>query len=225
MGAEKSEPPTSSRAESAAARVRPRLNRELRAKDLHWGDPVFLRVIKDERTLELWIRHRSEGRFRLFKSYPIAAQSGHPGPKLAEGDNQVPEGFYAVSRKDLNPQSNFHLSFNIGYPNEYDRHHGRDGTFIMVHGGRVSIGCLAMTDPGIEEIYSLCAAALEGDQDYFRVHIFPFRMTEQRMRRAGGHRWEDFWKNLKTGYDWFESRHRPPDVILRDGRYHFRTSR
>lgn len=209
------------RAQAAAARVRPALETQLKARGLRWGDPVFLRAFKHERTLEVWIRHRADGRYRLFKSYPVAAQSGRLGPKLAEGDKQVPEGFYFVKPGQLNPQSRFHLSFDIGYPNAYDRHHRRTGSFLMVHGGRASIGCLAMTDPGIEEIYSLCAAALEGGQPFFRIHLFPFRMTAANLRRHRDERWDGFWQNLKTGYDWFESKRVPPDTRVHDGAYSF----
>jgi murein L,D-transpeptidase YafK len=193
----------------------------LRKKGLRWGDPVFVRAFKEERLLELWVRHRESGKFLLFKQYPVAAQSGVIGPKLAEGDGQVPEGFYFVAKENRKPDSNYHLAFNIGYPNTFDRHHGRTGSLIMVHGGRASIGCLAMTDEGIEEIYSLCDAALTGGQPFFRVHIFPFRMTEERMKRADGDRWVGFWRNLRQGHDWFQTHRVPPNMTLKDGEYAF----
>jgi murein L,D-transpeptidase YafK len=209
------------RAAAAVARVKPRLEEELRKQGLRWGDPVFVRAFKEERVLELWVRHRESGKFRLFKTYPVAAQSGVPGPKLAEGDNQVPEGFYFVGKGNMKPDSQFHLAFNIGYPNAFDRHHNRTGSLIMIHGGQASIGCLAMTDPGIEEIYSLCDAALAGGQPLFRVHLFPFRMTDQRMARADGHRWAGFWRNLRQGHDWVEQHGVPPNVTVKDGKYAF----
>ena len=121
----------------------------------------------------------------------------------------------------MNPNSRFHLSFNLGYPNAYDRAHGRTGDYLMVHGNRVSIGCFAMTDEKIEEIYTLCAAALAGGQKFFRVHCFPFRMTDARMARAAGSRWEGFWKNLRTGYAAFEKDKIPPNVSVRQKRYVF----
>lgn len=210
------------RAKTAASRVTPSLQRDLNAKGLKLGEPVFLRAFKKERTLEVWVRQEKEGTYKLFRSYPIAAQSGGLGSKLSEGDGQVPEGFYFVGPKQLNPQSRFHLSFNIGYPNAYDRHHGRTGSFIMVHGNRVSIGCLAMTDEKIEEIYTLCAAALNGGQPFFRIHIFPFKMSGKQMKVHDDHRWAAFWKNLKPGYDWFESKRIPPDVEVKNGKYTFR---
>ena len=121
----------------------------------------------------------------------------------------------------MNPHSNFHLSFNLGYPNEFDRAHGRDGTFIMVHGNRVSIGCFAMTDKKIEEIYTLCDAAHASGQKFFRVHSFPFRMTEARMKEAVLDGWWSFWKNLKQGYDVFEESRVPPNVTVEGKRYRF----
>ncbi|MCF7733752.1 MAG: 2-dehydro-3-deoxyphosphooctonate aldolase [Akkermansiaceae bacterium] len=209
------------RAAAAAARVRPLLEPALAAKQLHLGDPVFIRTFKEEMELELFLRDRKSGKFVLFRRYPIAAASGKPGPKLAQGDHQVPEGFYHVPPAAMKPDSRFHLAFNIGYPNSFDRHHARTGSAIMVHGNSCSDGCLAMTDPLIEEIYTLCAAALASGQPYFRVHVFPFRMTPARMTATAGQPWEDFWKNLKEGYDWFESHSTPPDTTVRNGRYHF----
>ena len=157
----------------------------------------------------MFVRNRATGKFELFRTYPIAAASGTLGPKLAEGDGQVPEGFYFVPPSAMKPDSQFHLAFNIGFPNEYDRAHRRTGSAIMVHGNRVSIGCLAMTDEKIEEIYTLCVAAFDGGQPYFRAHIFPFRMTPERMQKAAGDPNEAFWKNLKQGHDLFEKNHVP----------------
>lgn len=210
------------RAADAAKRVRPDLKRDLSAKELHIGDPAYLRAFKEEKVLELWIQHRKSGKFVLFRTYPIAASSGKLGPKLAEGDLQVPEGFYFVPRDGMKPDSSFHLAFNIGYPNAYDRHHGRSGSFIMIHGNRVSIGCLAMTDSKIEEIYTLCDAALNNGQKFFRAHFFPFRMSDERLARATDNEWHDFWTNLKEGYDYFEEKHLPPDVTAKGGRYLFK---
>jgi len=206
---------------AAAQRVKPALERDLKAAGLHFGDPVFLRAFKEERMLEVFVKRRDTGKFTLFRSYPVAAASGSLGPKLREGDGQVPEGFYHVPPSAMKPDSTYHLAFNIGYPNEYDRHHGRTGSHIMIHGNRVSIGCLAMTDSKIEEIYTLCAAAHSNGQAFFRVHLFPFRMTDERLAREIKSEWIGFWRNLKTGYDWFESKGMPPDVTVRDGIYHF----
>jgi len=213
------EPP---RAAAASMRVRPELEAALYREGLRFGDPVFLRAYKKERVLEVFVQSREDGRFRLFRSYPVAAASGTLGPKLREGDKQVPEGFYHVTASAMNPESRFHLSFNIGYPNAFDRHHGRTGSLIMIHGGRASIGCLAMTDPAIEEIYTLCDAALRSGQRFFRVHIFPFRMSEANLAAHADHEWQDFWQNLREGHDTFEKHQVPPNAsVSADGKYAF----
>ncbi len=211
-----------SRFDKVKKRVVPRLEKELGKLGLEVGAPIFLRVFKEERVLELWVESKPGGSFKLFKTYKVCAMSGLLGPKQKEGDRQAPEGFYFVNRGRMNPQSNYHLSFDLGYPNAYDRYHKRTGAYLMIHGNCVSIGCFAMTDKFIEEIYSLADAALADGQKFFRVHSFPFRMSEERMAKiATDHKWQRFWENLKTGYDWFEKERLPPNVIERDGVYQF----
>jgi len=192
---------------------------QLATKGFAMGQPVFMRIFKEEAELEVWLQ-KGDG-FELFKTYPICNYSGDLGPKLQEGDRQSPEGFYFVDRSALNPNSSYHLSFNLGFPNAYDRAKDRTGSYLMVHGDCLSIGCYAMTDVGIEEIYGLGEAALNAGQPYFRVHAFPFRMTDARMKRAVGDRWYGFWQNLKQGFDEFEMGHVPPDVTVVDGTYVF----
>jgi murein L,D-transpeptidase YafK len=226
VASEPSKSPMSSvrnpRAAAAEARVCPALERDLKAAGLEFGAPVFIRAFKEERILELFIRQPGLGKFALFRSYPIVAASGTLGPKLAEGDGQVPEGFYSVPPTAMKPDSRYHLAFNIGYPNAYDRFHNRTGSLIMVHGNRVSIGCLAMTDEKIEEIFTLCAASHDHGQKSFSIHIFPFRMTDERMEKETHSEWFAFWRNLKEGYDRFEKTRVPPKARVRDGCYEFR---
>lgn len=204
---------------AVSKKVVPRLKEEFQDRGLEWGSPIFIRAFKEERELELWIKE--EDKFTLFKTYPIAGTSGLLGPKLREGDRQIPEGFYFVGPKQMNPQSDFHLSFNIGYPNAFDKAHNRTGSFIMIHGSDVSVGCLAMTDSKIEEIYTLADAAFKGGQNFFRVHLFPFRMSDESIQLRKDHRWYSFWENLQTGYKWFEEKKQPPNVIVRGTTYHF----
>jgi len=211
--------PSSRRSRAAIERVRPRLESALRAQGLRWGAPVFMRIFKGPKELEVWVE--SGGRFVRFQTYEVCSISGRLGPKLRVGDGQGPEGFYFVRAAQLNPGSRFHLSFNLGYPNAYDRAHHRTGSALMVHGNCVSDGCYAMTDPGIEEIYALADAALRGGQPYFRVHVFPFRMTDENMRRHRDSEWNGFWENLREGYEFFERTGRPPNVEVRAGRYVF----
>jgi murein L,D-transpeptidase YafK len=209
------------RAPEVVQRVQPKLAREADRQDLKIGAPVFIRIFKEEKELEVWLQGE-DGTFRLFKTYPICAFSGDLGPKIIRGDGQAPEGFYFVTAERLNPWSTFHLSFDLGFPNGFDRAHGRTGSDLMVHGNCVSIGCYAMTDGRIEEIYTIVEAALDNGQRFFRVHAFPFRMTGENMARHSPSPWAGFWRNLKEGYDHFETDKRPPDADVRDGGYIFR---
>lgn len=212
------EPPSSARSRAAETRVRPVLEAELAARGLDFGAAAFLRIFKQERELELWLRG-SDGAFALFKTYPICTYSGALGPKLRQGDGQAPEGFYRVPAGRLNPYSSYHLSFDLGYPNAYDRAHGRTGSLLMVHGSCVSIGCYAMGDANIEQMYTLLSAAFRAGQGEVAVHAFPFRMTEANLARAQGSAWSDFWSNLREGYDAFERTRVPPTVRVAARRY------
>lgn len=218
--------PTSTRSERAIQNNTEGLTRALELKGLQLGSPIFMRVYKSvngsdrDGRLEAFVENEA-GEFVLFKHWDICKYSGELGPKRKEGDYQSPEGFYFVRPSQMNPNSNYHLSFNLGFPNAYDRAHGRTGSFLMVHGSCVSIGCYAMTDAGIEEIYTLMQAAFEGGQPFIRVHAFPFPMTEVNMRRYEGHAEHKFWVNLKQGWDWFETRKTPPDVTVNHKHYQF----
>lgn len=205
----------------ARARLLPKLPAELDAQGLSLGRPAYIRIFKETRELELWLQGEGEREWTLFRTYPVAAMSGRLGPKLMEGDGQAPEGFYEVNAAAMNPASSFHLSFNVGYPNAYDRHHGRTGTFIMVHGAELSIGCFAMTDPVIEEIYLIVEAALAGGQAQVPVHAFPFRMTEARLARVPEEETElvTFWQQLRPAYDHFEKTRTVPPMVVQDGQY------
>ena len=194
-----------------------RLDDRLAAKQLKRGQPIFIRVFKSESTLELWMKR--DGRFALFATYPICYWSGRLGPKLKTGDHQAPEGFYTVSRDQLNPNSRWHRSFNLGFPNSYDRTQGRTGSFLMVHGGCASVGCYAMTNGVITELWELINAALDNGQARFGVHVFPFRLTDAKLNAYKDHRWAEFWRELKPGYDLFEEMHVPPEVTLCKGKY------
>lgn len=218
--------PTSQRSEQVVMRQKPLLEKALSEKELTLGAPVFLRIIKTGKSqsekgyLEAFIKDGS-GDFVLFKRWDICTWSGRLGPKLKQGDGQSPEGFYYVTPKRMNPHSSYHLSFNLGYPNAYDRAHDRTGDFLMVHGKCVSIGCYAMTDSGIEEIYTLMQAAFDAGQPFVRVHIFPFPMSDENVARFKSDKNIEFWKNLKRGWDIFEKDHRPPNVEVENKVYIF----
>lgn len=211
--------PSSRHSRKVIKNVAPRLIPLLTRKKLSYGSPIFIRIMKEEMELELWVKEKKK--FQLFATYRIAARSGKLGPKQKEGDRQSPEGFYYVLPSRMNPYSSYHLSFNLGYPNTYDRAYGRTGSALMVHGSDVSIGCYAMTDEKIEEIYTLADAALRNGQRFFRVHCFPFRMTKQNMKRHRKSKWFGFWINLKQGYDFFENTKIPPNATVKNKKYVF----
>ncbi len=207
------------RAEAAAARVRPALEAELAGLGRPWGAPIHLRIFKLESELEIWMAD-ADGVHALLRTLPICAWSGELGPKLAEGDGQAPEGFYTVRRGQLNPASRFHLSFDLGFPNAYDRAHGRTGSYLMVHGACVSIGCYAMTDAGIEIIYTLVDAALAHGQRAVPVHAFPFRYDRpDAAARISASPWQDFWRELEPAWQAFEATRRLPQVRVEGRRY------
>lgn len=121
---------------------------------------IRLLALKEERRVEVFAA-TADGPWRFLKSFPVLAASGGPGPKLREGDNQVPEGIYRITA--LNPNSLFHVSLRVDYPSAEDRaqaeRDGREnlGGDIMIHGGQASIGCIALGDPAIEEVFTLVA--------------------------------------------------------------------
>jgi len=185
-----------------------------------WGSPIFIRIFKQEYELEVWMKKDKE--YVLIFTYQICSLGNNePGPKEYRGDGHTPEGFYFITPDRLNPYSNYYLSFDLGYPNSYDRAHQRTGSALMVHGGCASRGCVAMTDKNIEEIYTLADAMFRKGNLCIGIHIFPFRMTPENMEKHKTSQWINFWKNLKEGYDFFEKNGYPPDTLVENGRYVF----
>ncbi len=190
---------------------------------------ILLRVFKDEKQLELWARPRhTNDTFRLVKTYPICSASGEAGPKRKMGDYQVPEGFYTLDR--WNPQSNFYLSLGVNYPNASDKilsDKKNPGGDIFIHGNCVSIGCMAMTDPAIKEIYLTAVEARSAGQTQIPVHIFPARLSGLGWTQLQAGYMQDapkmaFWQNLKTGYDLFEKTKKLPRIqVDAKGKYAF----
>jgi len=149
------------RVQQYGAQARSRLNPHFQRAQLPYPPAhVTLVGLKAEHLLQVYAAGPANG-YRFVRSYPILAASGMPGPKLREGDGQVPEGIYPI--ESLNPNSQFHLSLRIGYPNASDRaqaeREGRKqlGGDIMIHGNSVSIGCLAVGDEAAEDLFVLAA--------------------------------------------------------------------
>jgi murein L,D-transpeptidase YafK len=190
------------------------------SKGMDLDSPILLRIFKEENELEIWKQAR-DGKYALLKTYPICKWSGELGPKIRQGDRQAPEGFYHITPELMNPRSSYHLAFNLGYPNEFDRAHGRTGSHLMVHGDCSSAGCYAMTDEQVQEIYALSRESFDGGQLAFQVQAFPFRMTAKNMARHRKNPHMPFWRMLKEGYDHFELTKQAPKVDVCEKRYVF----
>jgi len=206
--------------ERALRPLSPEMMRELEKKNMPKESPILVRLFKEESELEVW-KQDTTGRFALLKTYPICRWSGELGPKVKEGDRQAPEGFYPITPGQMNPNSSYYLSINLGFPNEYDRAWGRTGDFLMIHGICSSRGCYAMTDEQIGEIYALARESFFGGQQSFQVQALPFRMTPLNMARHRTNPNMAFWKMLKEGYDHFEVTRLEPKVNVCDKRYVF----
>ncbi|MGI8526436.1 MAG: L,D-transpeptidase family protein [Pseudolabrys sp.] len=193
---------------------------EFEAKQMDKGSPILVRLFKEEAEAEVWKQDRT-GQFALLKTYPICRWSGDLGPKVKEGDRQAPEGFYTITPGHMNPNSNYYLAFNTGYPNAYDRSLGHTGSELMVHGDCSSRGCYAMTDEQIVEIYALARESFFGGQKSFQLQAYPFRMTPVNMAKHRNSPHMAFWKMIKVGYDHFEVSHQQPKVDVCEKRYVF----
>lgn len=181
---------------------------------------ILVRIFKEESELEVWKRG-GDGRYALVKTHPMCRWSGKLGPKKAMGDRQAPEGFYRVTRSLMNPNSKYHRSFNLGYPNPLEAALGYSGDSLMVHGACSSAGCFAMTDQGVEEVFDEAMRAFGLGQSDFQVQAYPFRMTPEQMAKHRSDPNYAFWKNLKLGYDIFDATRREPEVSACGGRYVF----
>ncbi len=189
-------------------------------KGMSKDQPILIRSYKKESELEVWKR-KANGQYTLLKTFPMCRWSGQLGPKVREGDRMAPEGFYAISPAQMNPNSAYYVSFNMGYPNAYDRSYGRTGAHLMVHGACSSAGCYSMTDDQIGEIYALVREAQNAGQKAVQMQALPFRMTPENLAK---HRLDSnigFWKNLKEGADYFEVTRDEPQVAVAGGRYVF----
>jgi murein L,D-transpeptidase YafK len=193
---------------------------EIEKKQMTRESPILVRLFKEEAELEVWKQDQT-GRMALLKTYPICRWSGELGPKIKEGDRQAPEGFYAITPSLLNPNSSYYLAINLGFPNTFDRAHGRTGAFLMIHGDCSSRGCYAMTDEQIGEIYALARESFFGGQRAFQVQAYPFRMTAANMAKHRNNPHMPFWRMLKEGNDHFEVTRLEPKVDVCERRYVF----
>jgi murein L,D-transpeptidase YafK len=193
---------------------------EMEKKNMPKESPILVRIFKEESEFEVW-KQDANGQFALLKTYPICRWSGELGPKVKEGDRQAPEGFYAITPGQMNPNSNYYLAFNLGFPNAFDRANDRSGAFLMVHGDCSSAGCYAMTDEQIQEIYTLGRDAFLGGQKSFQVQAYPFHMTAANLAKHRNNPAMSFWKNIKEGNDHFMVSRAEPKVDVCEKHYVF----
>jgi len=204
----------------ATRELSPELLSLFQQKKMAKHSPILVRLFKEEAELEVW-KQDTTGHFQILKIYPICRWSGDLGPKLHEGDRQAPEGFYAITPALMNPNSNYYLAINIGFPNGFDKANDRDGSFLMVHGDCVSSGCYAMTDEQIAEIFSLARDSFLGGQSSFQIQAYPFRLTPENLARHRTNPNMAFWEMLKIGNNHFETTHLEPKVDVCDRHYVF----
>lgn len=198
----------------------------LNAKNIPIGNfDLFLRIFKEEQTVEVWAKDKAKATYEMITSYPFCAFTGVLGPKRKSGDKQMPEGFYTID--NFNPESSYHLSFRVNYPNKSDLMFAdvlNPGGDIFIHGDCITIGCVPIGDDNIEELY-LIAARAKAAGGGLNVHIFPNKMTDANYAKLkkdynGNTKLLTFWSWLKPGYDAFEATKKVPAVtIAEDGAY------
>ncbi|HEF8774401.1 L,D-transpeptidase family protein [Providencia manganoxydans] len=179
---------------------------------------IYIQIFKQEGVLELY-QKLPNGKFNLSKTYPICKFSGGLGPKKVEGDLKSPEGFYQITANQLNPNSRYYRSINLGFPNEYDRAQGYQGNYLMIHGDCVSVGCYAMTDKYMSEIYQAVEVAFRNGQSTIDVSIYPFKMTKENMLLHRNSSHYAFWQQLKPAYDYFQDTGKPAQISVTSGKY------
>jgi len=216
----------SSRVSESWKKFNDTLSKEFRKKNIAYPPKdIYLRAFKSQNELELWARNNASSEYKLVKTYRVCAISGSLGPKRMRGDRQVPEGYYFI--EDFNNKSDYYLSLQLNYPNFSDQALGNPetGNDIYIHGGCVTVGCLPMTDPGIQEIFTVCLNARLNGETYIPVHIFPTRLTKTGiayLKREYGNdaSKQQLWEQLKTGYEYFEKYHKLlPVMYTPDGKY------
>ncbi|ADP70945.1 ErfK/YbiS/YcfS/YnhG family protein [Rhodomicrobium vannielii ATCC 17100] len=193
---------------------------EFEGKGMKLGSPVFIRIYKQSSTLELWVEKGP--RYELFKTYGICKFAGGLGPKMYEGDRQSPEGLYRVEWDDLiGPNPRWHRAMNINYPNAFDKMNGRGGSSILIHGKCSSIGCFAIQDANVEEVYDAVRAALRGGQSHVPVLALPFRFAKYAPELDDTRKLNEFWSDLRRADLLFDRDRLPPMAYVCDNRYYF----
>lgn len=212
------------RVEKAFAEKEQWLQKEFEAKGLEWpAKYMYIRSFKYDSQLEIWVKSRSTEPYKLFKSYRVCALAGDLGPKRFEGDYQVPEGFYYID--EFRPNSNYHLALGVNYPNPSDRllsDEKKPGGAIYVHGSCVTVGCIPLTDPVIEEVYVLAALTKDQGQDFIPIHVFPIKFRNKKAAERLDKYLETHaeYKPMvdvyKLAYYYFNEKRNLPNIIIDD---------
>jgi murein L,D-transpeptidase YafK len=210
------------KADDIFKRIEDSVKKQFEVKKLAWPpQSLYIRSFKYDRLLELWVKNNVEDSFTLFKTYKVCTQSGTFGPKRAEGDNQIPEGFYYIN--EFNPNSNYHLSLKLNYPNASDKilsNPTRPGGGIYIHGNCVSTGCIAIQDIPIEEVYVIASNTKANGQDFIPVHIFPVKYDVNKSLNhltesiKGNQVVHTFILNIKAVFDYFEEKKQLPVILV-----------
>ena len=204
------------------------LRKQFAEKKMQWPPAeLYIRSFKYDRQLEVWIKDNKKEPFKLFKTYKVCMQSGSMGPKRMEGDYQVPEGFYYIN--EFNPNSNYHLSLGLNYPNASDKILSdslRPGSAIYIHGNCVSTGCIPINDQQIEEVYLMASYTKTAGQDFIPVHVFPVKYNVRKSMdylndaAKQNQSLQQFAVKLKEAFDYFEEKKQLPVIMVtKKGQY------
>lgn len=213
----------------------PRVAKALKAKEdtlkkqfeqakLQWPPKqLYIRSFKFDSQLEVWVRNSNKEKYQLFKTYKVCALSGNLGPKRMEGDYQVPEGFYYIN--NFNPNSEYHLSLGINYPNASDlllSDSAKPGSEIYIHGSCTTVGCIPVMDKPMEEIYILSSYAKHFGNDFIPIHIFPIKFniakSAQKLKliTEDDKEYKLFTEKLKDVFEYFELHKQLPIISIND---------
>jgi murein L,D-transpeptidase YafK len=210
------------RVADAMGRKADTLKKQFAAAGLQWpAKQMYIRSFKYDSEMEIWVRNSTDEQFKLFKTYSVCALAGTMGPKRMQGDYQVPEGFYYIN--EFKPNSLYHLSLGLNYPNASDKIISRNvdpGGDIYIHGNCVTIGCIPIQDPQIEELYIIAMGAKSSGQDFIPVHIFPIRFDNPKSVAYFDKITKDqpdvqkFAATLKEAFDYFEKEKKLPVIVI-----------
>ena len=221
---------TSYKVSDVFSRMEDSVKKQFEAQQLTWPpEAMYVRSFKYDRQLEVWVKGNTKDPFKLFKTYKVCMQSGTMGPKRMEGDYQVPEGFYQIN--EFNPNSNFHLSLGLNYPNASDKILSdslRPGSAIYIHGNCVSTGCIPISDKPMEELYIIASNVKAKGQEFIPVHVFPVRYNVKKSMEylnttiQNNVYLQTFNKNIKAAFDYFETKKQLPVIMVNQkGEYVF----